>query len=499
METEHQELIALLEVNNELSRVESLDQLCRRAVELARDRMGFDRIGIWFIGEKPDEIVGSFGIDESNKVRDERGNKTRFHNAEIEKKVRALGPSAVLQTEGTLFNHKGETVGKGSWVCAVLWSGKDKTGYIFADNLISQKPVNTQLLALYAATFGHLCSLKKTQDALRRSEERFRELWENAPVAYHTLNSEGVITAVNQTESRMLGYRPEEMVGRSIFDFILPGQRDEAEGRFRRKLSGETLPKSDSRIYVKKDGSEMNVSVDDRIEYAGGKVAGLRTTMVDVTALKKTESELKQSLERVHKILDGAVNALTMTSEMRDPYTAGHQRRVSQLACAIAEEMGISGEQIVCIRISGLLHDVGKISIPAEILSKPGQVSDYEFNILKTHSESGYQILKTIEFPWPIAKIVIQHHERIDGSGYPGGLAGSEILLEARILAVADTVEAMASHRPYRPAFKISKALEEISRGRGIVYDPEAVDACNRVFSKRKFQFDSLPSNKIFN
>ena len=175
--------------------------------------------------------------------------------------------------------------------------------------------------------------------------------------------------------------------------------------------------------------------------------------------------------------------------EMRDPYTAGHQQRVADLACAIANEMGLSEKQTNGIRTAAMIHDIGKICIPAQILSKPGKLNEIEFSLVKAHPGIGYDILKNIEFPWPIAQMVLQHHERIDGSGYPSGLAGSEILLEARILAVADVVEAMASHRPYRPALGLDKALEEISKNRGVLYDPEVTDACLKVFRKKGFEF----------
>jgi len=177
--------------------------------------------------------------------------------------------------------------------------------------------------------------------------------------------------------------------------------------------------------------------------------------------------------------------------EARDPYTAGHQRRVSELAAAIALEMGLPEEQVNGIHLAAMIHDVGKIHIPAEILSKPGKLNDIEFMLVKTHPQSGYDILKGVKFPWPIADIILQHHERMDGSGYPQGLKDGEILLESRIMAVADVVEAMSSHRPYRPALGIMAALSEIDRGRRSVYDPEVVDACLRLFVEKRFAFSS--------
>jgi putative two-component system response regulator len=204
--------------------------------------------------------------------------------------------------------------------------------------------------------------------------------------------------------------------------------------------------------------------------------------------LHQLTEELKQSLEKLRKTMGGIIQAMALTVESKDPYTAGHQLRVSHLARSIAQEMGLSKDQIEAVRMSGMVHDLGKISFPAQLLSKPTQLSDLEFGLIKVHPQISFDILKDIDFPWPVAQIVFQHHERINGTGYPLGLFGNEIYLEAKILAVADVVEAIASHRPYRPALGIKKALEEISQNRNILYDPGAVDACLRLFKEKGFQ-----------
>ncbi|MBI2960891.1 MAG: GAF domain-containing protein [Betaproteobacteria bacterium] len=194
--------------------------------------------------------------------------------------------------------------------------------------------------------------------------------------------------------------------------------------------------------------------------------------------------------ETLRKSLEDSIQAIAATVEMRDPYTAGHERRVGDLAAAIAREMGLADDRIHGIRLAASIHDLGKINVPAEILAKPGKLTNIEYLLIKTHAQAGYEILKDIEFPWPIAAIVWQHHERLDGSGYPQGLKDGEILLEARIMAVADVVEAMASHRPYRPSLGIEAALAEIERGRAAAaYDPAAVDACLRLFREGRFAF----------
>jgi PAS domain S-box-containing protein len=200
--------------------------------------------------------------------------------------------------------------------------------------------------------------------------------------------------------------------------------------------------------------------------------------------------ELQKTHQRLKKTMNAAIDAMSKIIEAKDPYTSGHQQRVSQLTTAIAKELDLSSDKIEGIRITSLIHDIGKIGLPTEILSKPTKLTDIEFNLIKGHSQIGYDILKSIEFSWPIAKIVLQHHERLNGSGYPQGLKGEDIIIEARILGVADVVEAMSSHRPYRPALGIDAALEEISKNKGILYDPEVVDVCLKLFKEKGFKFE---------
>lgn len=187
-------------------------------------------------------------------------------------------------------------------------------------------------------------------------------------------------------------------------------------------------------------------------------------------------------------MLNGTVEAIAALYEKRDPYTAGHQRRVAQLACAIARKMGLPDEQIYGIRIIGVVHDIGKIAVPGDILSKPGRLSTEELSIIKTHPQVAYDVLKNLEFPWPVAETILQHHERLDGSGYPNGISGEAIILEARILCVADVVESMVSHRPYRPALGMERALREIVRNKGVLYDPTVADACSKLSSNGGFE-----------
>ena len=210
---------------------------------------------------------------------------------------------------------------------------------------------------------------------------------------------------------------------------------------------------------------------------------------VGVHALR-LDKKLHATLESLRKSLDGTVATIASMVELRDPYTAGHERRVAQLACAIGKEMGLPERQVEGLRVIGYLHDIGKISVPAEFLSKPSGLTAIELAIIKTHPQAGYDILKNLEFPWPVAQAVLQHHERLDGSGYPQGLKGDQIILEARILSVADVVEAMSSHRPYRAGLGLEVALSEVSAQRGSHFDPQVVDACISLFTEKGFKFD---------
>jgi HD-GYP domain-containing protein (c-di-GMP phosphodiesterase class II) len=240
----------------------------------------------------------------------------------------------------------------------------------------------------------------------------------------------------------------------------------------------------------RKDGSLLWVSMNARaVRDKAGKTLYYEGLAVDITARKKSEEKLRESLESLRRAMRTTIQVMVAAVETRDPYTAGHQKRVTELARALAQEMGLPKDTIEGIRMAGSIHDLGKISVPAEILSKPTQLSEPEFALIKTHSQSGYEILKDVESPWPLAEIVLQHHERLDGSGYPQGLKGEAILLEARILAVADVVESISSHRPYRPAYGIAEALKEIEQNAGVLYDREVVEAALRLFRKKGFNF----------
>jgi response regulator RpfG family c-di-GMP phosphodiesterase len=201
------------------------------------------------------------------------------------------------------------------------------------------------------------------------------------------------------------------------------------------------------------------------------------------------EKKLENNLDNLHKLLKQTVASLSNVVEMRDPYTAGHQRKVAELSAALAKELGLSQDEVEGVFIAGTIHDIGKVRIPSEILCKPGKLDALEFEMIKSHCQSGYDIIQGTDYPWPIAKIILQHHEKFDGSGYPNGVKGEDILIGARIIGVADVVEAMASHRPYRAALGLNKALEEIIKYKGTKFDANVVDACVKLFINKGFEF----------
>ncbi|OGP50220.1 MAG: hypothetical protein A2Y79_07895 [Deltaproteobacteria bacterium RBG_13_43_22] len=333
-----------------------------------------------------------------------------------------------------------------------------------------------------------ITELKQAQKDLQESEDRYRDLVESSRDLISIHDLKGQILWVNEEPIRILGYEKEYLLKMNVRDLLTSEGKDEfdnylatikSQGIASGLMTLQTA-KGEKRIWEYKNTLRTE-GVDEPI---------VRSMARDVTERMHAEKEVKETVEKLRKAMGGIIQAMALTVETRDPYTAGHQRRVADLARSIAQEMGLPEDQVDGLRMAAHVHDLGKIGIPAEILSKPTELNSIEFKLIKVHPQISYDILKDIDFPWPVAQIIFQHHERMNGSGYPLGLSGEDICLEARILAVADVVEATSSHRPYRPAHGIDEALEEISQNKGILYDPEVVDVCLRFFREKGFRFN---------
>jgi PAS domain S-box-containing protein len=327
---------------------------------------------------------------------------------------------------------------------------------------------------------------KKAEKALIREKNFSDAVINSSPGLLFVIGDKGNTIQWNRNVEIVTGYSAKEISKMNILDFVAKEDKKTAA-----EAVQEVLTKDQASLEINllsKPGKKIPFYITGRSTKIENAICLICTGM-DITERKQAEEEVKRGHEQLHETLISTVNALASTVEMKDQYTAGHQPRATQLARAIAKEMDLSEEQIEGIRMAASIHDIGKIMVPAEILNKPGPLTEIQYEMIKMHPRAGYDVLKGIKFPWPVAQIVLQHHERMDGSGYPQGVSGEDILLEARILAVADVVEAMASHRPYRPAFDMKVALAEISKNRGVLYDPTVVDACVKLFAEKAFVF----------
>jgi PAS domain S-box-containing protein/putative nucleotidyltransferase with HDIG domain len=325
---------------------------------------------------------------------------------------------------------------------------------------------------------------KLTGEALRESEERFRSFVENANDIVYSLTLDGILTYVSPHWTEVLGHDLHEVVGQSFEAFVHPDDVPICRAFLQRVIAtGEKQSGVEYRVQHKNGKLRWYTSNGSPIRDAEGKIVSYIGIARDIT-------ERVQSYEKLQKTLTGTINAISAISEIRDPYTSGHQKKVAKLAAAISRKLKMDEEKVNAISTAALIHDIGKISIPISILSKPTTLTDIEFAMIKTHSQLGFDITKEIDFLGNLlSDIILQHHERLDGSGYPNGLKDEDILFEAKIVAVADVVEAMASHRPYRPSLGIDQALKEIEKNKGKLYDPGVVDACIKLFRKDKFEF----------
>jgi len=372
--------------------------------------------------------------------------------------------------------------------CNALYNNKG--AWVFA----KASPLHDQYGNIIGAieSIRDITNRKHAEEALLESEAKYRNIFENATEGIYQATPEGRFITVNSAFARMAGYDSPDDLIESIEDigtqlYAHPEDRK----RFLEIMAKSNIVKGFEVKLYKKNGSTFWGAVNSRaVKDNQGETLYFEGITEDITLRKQAEEKLLQTLDNLRRAFSATVQVLIAAVESRDPYTAGHQVRSADLARAIASEMGLSQERIDGIRIAGSIHDVGKISVPAEILSNPRKLTELEFSLIKEHAYKGFEMLKDVESPWPLAEIIYQHHERIDGSGYPRKLKGDDILLEARILAVADVVEAMASHRPYRAALGLNAALVEIENHKGTLYDAEAVDACLRLFREKGFQFE---------
>ena len=333
---------------------------------------------------------------------------------------------------------------------------------------------------------------RRKESVLKKELEDARKYFDIAGVLLVVLDDDDNAVMVNQKTCEILGYEQDEILGKNWFDSFFPQSiKEDMKKKHYQVNNGQLELEVCKEVPLfTKSGEKRLISWHcSLLEDGGGNVIGTLLSGEDVTDTVRARTELEMSHKKLNMAFEGIIKVLNRTMALRDPYTAGHQERVSQLACAIAKKLGLDKKQIEAVRLASLVHDIGKIAVPVEILTKASSLSDLEFAFIKAHPKTAYDILSNIEFPWPIAEIVLQHHERLDGSGYPQGLKGDQILLEARILAVADVVEAMSSHRPYRPALSLDEAVKELLRGRGKIYDPEVVGACVELISSGEFTF----------
>ncbi len=336
-------------------------------------------------------------------------------------------------------------------------------------------------------------TLSSGEDITRRreAEEHYRDLFENAEEGIFLTTFEGRLIHVNPAYARILGYNsPEELM--SSVQNITEHYTDPEKRRImidRIKKNGNI--KGYELQIKRRDGRKAWVLASARM-VRNSRGVYLEGMIEDITQRKQAEKDLRKSMRRLRGAMEGAIHAVAMTVEAKDPYTAGHQQHVAELSREIARRMGLQKGEVEGIYLAGMIHDLGKISVPTEFLAKPGKLTEFEYSLIKTHAEAGYRILKDIEFPWPVAEIIHQHHERLDGSGYPRGMKGDKILRETKIISVADVMEAMTFHRPYRPGFGLKLAMDEIRRNRDRLYEGDVVDTCLAIFDKGEFVWDEV-------
>lgn len=500
----YNEALLIQEIGQAASMILDIDQLLGSIMESIVKRLDLDRGMIMLASKQKDCLVYTVSYGYNPKDEDYLRN-IKFHldnplskgvAVRAFKKQKPILVNDVSDIESDLSPKSLEFVrnmATKSFICIPIVYKEESMGILLVDNVQSKKPLSqteVSLLMGIAPQIGISINNAFSYQKIKESEDRFRSLSENAPDIIYTLGINGEFTYINPAIEMILGYRPEEVIGKYFINFTRKEDMSRSIKAFKQVRDQRQIIKQEMGILLHKDGTERYFSVscapnvDSQSNFTG--VVG---TLKNLTDIRRSEMELKKSLEKLQFAMSSTIDAISLIAESRDPYTAGHQRRVAQLSVAIAGKRGFTEERIELIRMGSLIHDIGKLYIPSEILTKPGRLNSIEFNMMKSHPVVGYKILKKVDFIPAIVDMVYQHHERMDGSGYPLGISGESIIPESRIIAVADTVEAMASHRPYREALGVVAALEEIKERRGTAFDAKVVDACLELFERQRFDF----------
>lgn len=500
----YNEALLVQEIGQKSSDMTKVDELLQYIIESLVKRLDFDRGIIMLANKQKDRLVYTVSYGYNPKNEDYLHN-IQFHLDNPQSKGTAV--TSFRTQKPFLVNDLSDiehdlsrksldfvnTMGSRSFICVPIVYKGESMGVLIVDNVQSRKPLSQTEMSLLMGIAPQIgISIKNaiSHQKIKESEECFRSLSENAPDIIYTLGIKGKFTYINPAVEAILGYRPEEIIGKYFIDIVRKEDVYRCITIFKQVRDHQQTLKEETGTLLHKDGTERYFSFSCAPNFdSESHFIGVVGTFKNMTDIRKSEMELKKSFEKLQSVMSSTIDAISIIVESRDPYTAGHQRRVTQLATAIAGELALSKEKIDLIRMGSLIHDIGKIYIPSEILTKPMKLNDIEYAMIKSHPEVAQKILKQVDFIPTVVDMVYQHHERIDGSGYPRKLKRDDILIEARILAVADTVEAMATHRPYRPSLGIEKALEEIKNQRGILYDEAVADACLKLFREKRFQF----------
>lgn len=358
---------------------------------------------------------------------------------------------------------------------------------VFIDSLLNMyENLTSRTLELEEEKKEHAKSTQALLLRERQEQEFGNEVINSVPGLVYLYNDKQHLVRWNRHHTEVLGYSDDDLRNMLVLDFFNESQHEKIKKALESISRGEPV-EVEANVRTK-EGKEIPYILNG-IPFDMDGIPGFLGTGIDITELKRSQEDLIKKTEEIKEALVGTVTAVSKAMEARDPYTAGHQQRVADIASAIAEKIGMDENQIEGLKLGASIHDIGKLAIPTEMLVKPTRLTQLEYSVIKTHVEAGVDILKSVKFPWPVLDIISQHHERLDRSGYPNGLKGNEICLEGRILAVADVFEAMSAHRPYRPSLGISKAMEELNRNRGKFYDPQVVDALKQLLRENPDRF----------